>query len=317
MSGILVVAEHRQGALRACTREAIGAALTLSREVTTVVLADEPAQFAVELEGITPRLKLLAHPDLANYNPENYLPVLTDVIATSPPQLVLMPHTSFGMDLAPALAGRMSLPLATDCTAIEQADESLVVTRQVFAGKVMERLVLKPAATTILTVQPGAFAEASGGIETSRDEATLPDIQAETRRRFIEYLQADTEDVDISAAEILVAIGRGIGKAENVVLAQELADALGATVACSRPVADAGWLPKSRQVGTSGKTVRPKVYVAFGISGAFQHLAGMKGADTIIAINKDPAAPIFQIADYGVVADLLEVLPELKRTLSA
>lgn len=315
MSGLMVIAEHRQGKLRACTKEVVGAALSLENDVVVAVLAAEPAKIAGELIGSAPSLLLMAHPSLADYNPEAYLPVLADLVASRAPRLVLLPHTSQGMDLAPALAGRLDLPLVTDCTGVEFG-ERITLSRQVYSGKVVERLVLEPAPSVVLTLQPGAFAEAAGGMETEVIETPVSQIEPKCARRLLEYIRAASEDVDISAAEILVAVGRGIGKSENVAMAQELAAAIGGTVACSRPVADAGWLPKSRQVGTSGKTVRPKVYIALGISGAFQHLAGMKGADTIIAVNKDPAAPIFQVADFGVVGDCLELLPALKRALA-
>ncbi len=312
----LVIAEHRRGELRACTKEAISAALGCGDDVTVAVLATAAAAatIAEPLRGSVPRILLLGHPSLADYDPESYLPVLMDLVRETAPGLVLFPHTSQGMDLAPGLAGRLGLPLVTDCTAIEMED-GLTVRRQAFAGKVVERLTLKPAATVLLTLQPGAFAEAKDGLETVVEKETVLQIDPRHPRRLVEYLRAASEEVDIGAADILVAVGRGIGKEENVALAEALANALGGTVACSRPVADAGWLPKSRQVGTSGKTVRPRVYVALGISGAFQHLAGMKGADTIIAINKDPAAPIFGIADYGVVGDCVELLPALTKAL--
>jgi len=316
VSGVLVIAEHRHGALRACTREALGAALAHGSDVTTVVLSDQPERIAAELDGVAPNLTLVEHPALADYNPEAYLPVLADLVGSLAPELVLLPHTSQGMDLGPALAGRLGLPLITDCTAISANDDGLVVRRQAYAGKIVETLVLRRADTTILTLQVGAFAEAAPGLQSVTVERTVAELSPRHDRRLLEYVRAAAGDVDIGAADILVAVGRGIGKQDNIALAQRLADTIGATLACSRPVTDAGWLPKSRQVGTSGKTVRPKLYIALGISGAFQHLAGMKGADTIIAVNKDPAAPIFKVAHYGVVADVLEVLPALAQALA-
>ena len=190
------------------------------------------------------------------------------------------------------------------------------MTRPVYGGKVVERLTLKEAPTTILTLQGGAFEPpAQGACETQVREVGLEGVQPLRRRLFLERFKAAVEDVDITAADILVSVGRGIGSPENIPLAQALADRLGATLSCSRPVADAGWLPKSRQVGTSGQTVRPKIYLALGISGAFQHVAGMSGAETIIAVNKDPRAPIFQAAHLGLAEDLFQVLPKLTEIL--
>ncbi|MBU4576848.1 MAG: electron transfer flavoprotein subunit alpha/FixB family protein, partial [Desulfarculus sp.] len=222
------------------------------------------------------------------------------------------PHSSQGMDLAPALAGRLGLPLVTDCTGLSWNDGALSVQRAVYGGKAMQELALKPAATVVATLQAGAYQAApAGAAETASESVTLTELAPRHARRFLEYLAGVVEDVDIAEADILVSVGRGIGGPDNIPQAQALADALGATLSCSRPVADAGWLPKSRQVGTSGKTVRPKIYLALGISGAFQHQAGMKNSGTIIAVNSDPRAPIFQVAHYGIVADLFEVLPKL------
>jgi electron transfer flavoprotein alpha subunit len=172
---------------------------------------------------------------------------------------------------------------------------------------------MKPSDRYLITLRPGSIpAEPDSGKSGEIEELPIPDWSGLKGRRFLEYLEAALEDVDIAAADILVSIGRGIGKPENIPIAQDFADAIGATLACSRPVADKEWLPKSRQVGTSGKTVRPKIYLALGISGAFQHQAGMKNSGTIIAVNKDPKAPIFNVAHYGIVADLFQVLPVLQ-----
>lgn len=321
MSGILVIAEHRQGQLRESTLEALGAALALAPavggEVVTALLADEPEALAAPLLTRSPGLRLLAHPELKEYNPEFYLPALADVVAGMAPALVLLPHSSQGLDLAPALAGRLNLPLVTDCLGLDWAEGALTARRLIYGGKVQESLTLKPSATVVVTLQAGAFAPAPEGVAPTPEAVRLTDLAPQHPRRFLRQLAAAVEDVDIAAAEILVSVGRGIGGEDNLPLAQALADALGATLSCSRPVADSGWLPKSRQVGTSGKTVRPKVYIALGISGAFQHQAGMKGSQTIIAVNKDPRAPIFSVAHYGIVDDLFKVLPTLTAAVKA
>jgi len=317
MSRVLVIAEHRQGQLREATLEALGAGLALGGEVVAALLADDPEPLAQDLVGRTHGLKLYAHPELGAFNPELYLPVIQELVKSLEPALVLMPHSSQGMDLAPALAGRLGLPLVTDCTGLSLQDGAVSATRMVYGGKAVQELSLKPAATVVATLQAGAFGPPpAGAAETARESVTLTDLAPRHPRRFLEYLAGAVEDVDIAAADILVSVGRGIGGPDNIPEAQALADALGATLSCSRPVADAGWLPKSRQVGTSGKTVRPKVYLALGISGAFQHQAGMKNSGTIIAVNSDPRAPIFQVAHYGIVADLFEVLPKLTQRFS-
>jgi electron transfer flavoprotein alpha subunit len=229
-----------------------------------------------------------------------------------------MAHTSQGMDLAPALAGRLNAPLVTDCTAIRGSVETIELDRVCYGGKLIESLALRPAPTTVLTLQAGAFSDLvpkAGSAQTKEQLVEPGRLTLRHERTFLEYVAGAVGDVDITAADILVSVGRGIGSPDNIPLAQALADAIGGTLSCSRPVADAGWLPQSRQVGTSGKTVRPKLYIALGISGAFQHVTGMKGSDTIIAVNKDPRAPIFQVATYGIVQDVLQVLPALTERL--
>jgi electron transfer flavoprotein alpha subunit len=187
------------------------------------------------------------------------------------------------------------------------------VSRQQYGGKIDVRLTMRSTFGLLLTVRPGCLSAEPGQVAgTEIETVAAPPWPSPRRRRLLELVEAVTEDVDISAADILVAVGRGVGSEENLSAVQAFADAIGATLACSRPVADKGWLPKSRQVGTSGKVVRPKIYLALGISGAYQHAAGMRGAGTIIAVNTDPSAPIFDVAHYGIVADLFEVLPLLQ-----
>jgi electron transfer flavoprotein alpha subunit len=208
------------------------------------------------------------------------------------------------------------VPIATDCVSLVVEDGQLRVARRPYGGKVVEELSLRPAPTAILTLQGGAFPAAAPGAGATRSTTTPSRLPARQLRRLLGHVAAAIADVDITAADILVSVGRGIGSRENIALAERLASAIGAVVSCSRPVADAGWLPQSRQVGTSGRTVRPKLYIALGVSGAFQHVAGMKGSETIIAVNKDPRAPIFQVAHYGIVEDVLDVLPALTAELA-
>jgi electron transfer flavoprotein alpha subunit len=191
------------------------------------------------------------------------------------------------------------------------------VLRTVYAGKLREHLVLKPATVGLFTVRPGCREPApAGGKATEVEPLAAPERSEGRGRRFVERILADVGDVDIADAAVLVSVGRGVGKEENLAIVREFADSIGATLSCSRPVVDKGWLPKSRQVGSSGRVVRPDVYIALGISGAYQHVIGMSRAGTTIAVNRDPAAPIFDVAQYGIVADMFDVIPLLKEKLA-
>ncbi len=222
------------------------------------------------------------------------------------------------MDLAPALSIKMGFPLATDCVDIQLDDGHPIVIRQIYSGKLFTKVSFKESAGYMVTVRPGAFlppdnVEGAQGDVVKQD---LPDDLAEPGREFIEFVDTGAGEIDITQAELLVSIGRGIGEEDNIPAIKELADLMGATLSCSRPVVDKNWLPKYYQVGTSGKSVKPKLYLALGISGAFQHIAGITGAGTVIAVNKDKKAPIFRVADYGVVDDLFKVVDALKENLA-
>jgi len=230
-----------------------------------------------------------------------------------PGSIVLVAHEHFGIDLAPGLSINLNSTFVSDVLDIAGIEGSdLKVVRQEFGGQVSAHVRCNISSGAVVTVRPGAFKP----LESAPVAATVVDKSTEVGaltagRRYLETIVAEAGDVDITKQNVLVSIGRGIQKQENVAIAQELAEALGAAVSCSRPVVDAKWLGKSRQVGSSGKTVKPKVYLACGISGSFQHLAGLKGSPFLIAINKNPKAPIFQVADVGIVDDILEFLPEL------
>ena len=248
---------------------------------------------------------------LAYPNAELVRKALLDVL----PQgcILLVPHNHFGIDLSPGLSIKMNSAFVSDVVNIEGVEGvNLKVVRQEFGGQVSAHVRCDVSSGAVLNIRPGAFkppqiAALSGRVvDKSAEVGTLP-----AKRRFVETIAADAGGVDITKEPVLVSIGRGIQERDNVAIAQELADAMGAVVSCSRPVVDAKWLEKSRQVGTSGKTVKPKVYLACGISGSFQHLAGIKGNPFLVAINKNPKAPIFQVADIGIVDDILEFLPEL------
>lgn len=322
MEEILVLAEHRQGELREITFEMLTLANRIGREkglgVTTVFLGHEAPHLVEALKGACDRILQVEDETLARYDADPYLGTLEAIINQRKPGLILIGHTAIGMDLAPALATRLSIPLATDCVDVDFGEEGLGVLRQIYGGKIHSRLTLKPSDQILISVRPGSFeAEREQSKSAEKESMAAPEISGLMRRRFLEYLEAALEDVDITAADILVSVGRGVGKPENIPMVQEFADAIGATLSCSRPVADEGWLPKSRQVGTSGKTVRPKIYIALGISGAYQHQAGMKGAETIIAVNTDSSAPIFSFAHYGIIADLMQVLPVLREKFTS
>jgi electron transfer flavoprotein alpha subunit len=230
-----------------------------------------------------------------------------------PGSIVLVPHDHFGIDLSPGLSIKLNVTFASDVLAIDGIEgNALKLVRQEFGGQVSAHVRCDISSGAVINIRPGAFkpvpnvAAACVVVDKSSEVGTLV-----ARRRYLETIVAEAGDVDITKHSLLVSIGRGIQEKDNVVLAEELAEVLGAAVSCSRPVVDAKWMEKSRQVGSSGKTVKPKVYLACGISGAFQHLAGIKGSPFLIAINKNPKAPIFQVADVGIVDDLLEFLPEL------
>jgi electron transfer flavoprotein alpha subunit len=232
---------------------------------------------------------------------------------------LLLPHTTFGMDLGPGLAVKMDAAYVPDVTAVDGLDGAILkAVRQEFNGQVSTHLACDLAKGAVISVRSGCFqvgeAGPAGGKVVDKS-AEVGELSA--RRWFVEMLQAEVGDVDITKEDVLVSVGRGIGDKENLPVADELAKAMGAVVSCSRPVVDAKWLEKSRQVGTSGKTVKPKVYLALGISGSFQHMGGLKGNPFIVAVNKNPKAPIFQVANVGVVADLLELVPELTEKIKA
>jgi electron transfer flavoprotein alpha subunit len=258
-----------------------------------------------------PEVWEIAHEALAYPNAELIRQALVKVLPAD--SIVVLAHEHFGIDLAPGLSIKLNGAFASDLLAIDgRQGDRLKVVRQEFGGQVNAHVQCDISSGAVFTIRPGAFkplaAPAANGVVVDKS-GEVGGLTA--RRRYVETVVAEAGDVDITKQTILVSIGRGIQEKDNIAIAQELADALGAAVSCSRPVVDAKWLEKSRQVGSSGKTVKPKVYLACGISGAFQHLAGLKGNPFIIAINKNPKAPIFQVADVGIVDDLLELLPEL------
>jgi len=317
MKEILVLAEHRQGQIRDVTFEMLTKGRELAgktnTELTAVLLGKDIENHAKTLSDHAKKVLLVEDPKLENFNSEAYHRVLFNIIRERKPLLTLIGHTSFGVDLAPGLAVSLNAPLATDCIDLEFDGETLTVTRQMYGGKVNVKAVLRKAESYIATVRQATFPFEK---ETSMNGqiVKVPSSISEeiTKKRFVEYVLPPPGGVDITAAEVLVGVGRGIKDGGNIPQIEELAKALGGALACSRPIVDKGWLPNDRQVGSSGKTVKPKLYISLGISGAFQHVLGMKSSDLIIAVNKDPKAPIFGVADYGVVEDLFKIIAPLK-----
>ena len=251
------------------------------------------------------------NPKLAQYTPDGYTDAMERVVKQLDPQFVVMPHTYLVRDFAPKLAARFGKSLISDCIRAQVSGESITFTRRVFLGKLDADVISDGAAPVFATFQSGAYrpdqATKGSGAAVEDMPVEVGEIRMTPEAPFQEVKQA----VDLTKADIIVAVGRGIKSKDNLALAEKLAEALGADLAASRPICDAEWLPIDRQIGSSGQTVAPKLYVALGISGAIQHLVGMKNSGTIVAINKDPEAPIFDIADYGIVGDLFEAVPVL------
>ena len=320
MSEIFVVIEHRQGEVRDIALEMLWKAGELcdkhSHDLTAVLLCAGDEPFIDDIRRGVDRLVMVEDAALKTFNGDLYKEVLSRLIGEYRPVLTLMGHTAWGMDYAPALSVKAGLPLATDCVDILIENDRPRVIRQVYTGKLFSRVAFKEAPGYLVTVRAGAFqpdetAERRGEVVTWKIPSDLP----QARTELVAYEDTGTGEVDISQADRLVSVGRGIGEEENLPAMKELAERMGGVLACSRPVVDKNWLPKYHQVGTSGKTVKPKIYLALGISGAFQHVAGISGAGTVIAVNKDRKAPIFRMADYGVVDDLMTVTEALKEKL--
>jgi electron transfer flavoprotein alpha subunit len=318
MAKIFVLTEHRQGLVRDITYEMLTKARELAEktnsELNAVILGKDVKEHAKVLAEYAKNVLLVQDARLENFNSEAYKRIMSKLITEHKPLLVMIGHTSYGVDMAPRLATALNLPLATDCIDLEFENEALTVTRQMFGGKVNVKSVARKAETYLVTVRQATFtprkpATPLGGQVT---EVPSPLTEEITEKRFIQYVLPPLGGVDITAAEKLVGVGRGIKDVANMPIVEELAKTLGGVLACSRPIVDKGWLPTDRQVGTSGKTVKPKLYIAVGISGAFQHVLGMKSSDLIIAINKDSKAPIFSFADFGIVDDLFKIVPPLK-----
>ena len=313
---IVVIAEQQQGRLHRASWEAMAAAQQLAdgQPVAAVVLGAGAADAASELsQAAVQAVHLVDSPLLDAYTPDAYTDALQQVIDVLTPSHVVLPHTYRTRDFAPKLAARLDRALVTDCVGVKPGDRPTFL-RPIYQGKLVAEVSTEGEHPHFISVQIGAYR----GEDAKRGPAAAPvktvsvslDAAA-IRQNPEEPFQEAKQAVDLSQAARIVAVGRGIKAREHVSLAERLATALGAQLAASRPICDSGWLPMERQVGSSGQTVAPRLYIALGISGAIQHVVGMKGARTIVAINKDPDAPIFEIADYGIVGDLFEIVPAM------
>lgn len=317
MSEIFVIVEHRLNEIRDITFEmlfkACELAQTHSHTVTAILLGHEVNSLSEQISDRADKVLLYDDERSKNFNAGTYKEIIAGLIQESNPILTLIGNTSWGMELAPCLAVKTGYPLATDCIDISFQDGKLIAQRQMYDGKIFSNVSFADSPGYLITVRSGVFSkDPLGGRKAEIVQKDFPLSEVPLKKEFVEYVETAAGDVDISQAELLISVGRGIGEEENIALVREFAEALGGIVSCSRPIVDKNWLPKYLQVGTSGKSVSPKVYIAIGISGAFQHMAGVTGAGTIIAINKDPKAPIFRTAEYGIVDDLFKIVPALK-----
>ncbi len=320
MSGIWVVLEERDGRVSRISWEAVAAAQQLAASVALPVNVVVPgaqtealaAEAAAKAVGKVVRLE---HALLAPYTSDGFISALEQFFKAEKPDFVIFPHTYQVRDYAPALAARMGQVLIGDVTGIASGP---VFTRQLMQGRLSGEYRHSGAGTCFLSVQSGAFRADQLQPGTASVETFTPTLEAaQIRTRPGQPFRASAQTVDLGAAQFIVSVGRGIKEADNLPLVEDLAAALGAELAASRPICDNGWLPIERQVGSSGQTVSPRLYLAVGISGAIQHLVGMKGSQCIVAINKDADAPIFEVADYGIVGDLFEVVPALTEAIKA
>ena len=311
MAGTLVVAEHLRGEIRPVTLELISAAKELGAPTTVLVIGDNPASLAdaVNVEGVEEILTYAVDAD--EFENDLYQADVEAAIEEKQPDVVLLGFTVNSMGFGPALAAKLGTGFASDVFAVSRQGDSIVAQRSFYGAKVSAELEFPGHDRVILLLRPTTWPPAEGSGNAQTTELTTPAV--ESRARHKDFVEVATGDVDITTADFLLSIGRGVGEKEAIGQFEELADKMGATLSVSRPIVDAGWMKNTRQVGQSGKTVKPKVYLALGISGAVQHLAGMKTSGTIIAVNTDPEAAIFNVAHYGAVADLFEVAEELEK----
>jgi electron transfer flavoprotein alpha subunit len=313
---VFVLVEHRDGTVVEGTYEVLGRARELAGQAggqaVALLLAADAGPLIDQLGGSS--IVAIEDPGLAEFSPSAYQAALAPIVTERKPLLFLAPNSGVGMDVAGGLSGAIGLPLAAFATSVAIDADGPVVSCQLYAGKIEARVRFRDG-RGICTVVAGAYPGSAGRVAGSPhvEKVSLP--AADQRVRFRRLIRPEAGDVDITREGILVSVGRGIGEQDNIELVEELAAALGGAVSSSRPIADAGWLPRTRQVGKSGLRVKPKLYLALGISGAPEHLEGMRDAELIVAVNTDPRAPIFGVAHFGAVADILDVVPALTKRL--
>ena len=317
---ILLITEQREGKWSKVSFETLAAAQDIAKQtggsLAAVVIGKGVAALADELAASQlDEVLLVEHDLLAQYTPDGFSIALRQVIESAKPDLVLLPHTYQVRDFAPKLAASLQKGMIGDCIAFRYENSQLIFVRQMFQGRTAADVVFAGDAPWIATFQAGAFRADLVAKHASGKAPVKPvaiELKAEQiRTKPLELFREAKQAVDLTQAPILVSVGRGIKAPENIALAEKLAKAIGGELCASRPICDEGWLPMDRQIGSSGQTVAPKLYLALGISGAIQHVVGMKGSRTIAAINKDQNAPIFEVADYGIVGDLFEIVPAL------
>ena len=314
---ILVVVEQREGKLNRVSVEtitagqAIAAATAWTLEAAVIGTGVAPIAAEVAAKKVA-KVYAIESPKLEPYTPDAFAAALKQFLASKQPKLVLMPHTYQVRDFIPKLATAMGRSAITDCIGFKDESGKLLFTRQMFQGKLAADVSFASDGPWLVTFQNGAFRgdKAEDGTSAAPVETVSVEI-AEGRNKPQPIFKEAKQAVDLTQAEIIVAVGRGIKEQKNIEMAKQLAEAMGGEIAASRPICDSGWLPMDRQVGSSGQTVAPKLYLALGISGAIQHIVGMKGSKAIIAVNKDSEAPIFEVADYAVVGNLFDIVPPL------
>jgi electron transfer flavoprotein alpha subunit len=320
---ILLITEQRESKWNKTSFETLAAAQQIAAatqsQLAAVVIGAGSKPLADELAASKLNEVLVVEHELLNtYTPDGYSLALAQVITQAKPDLVLMPHTYQVRDFAPKLAASLGRGMIGDCVGYRYENGKLIFVRQMFQGKTVADVVFDGPPTWFATFQAGAFRAdlAEKGASKAPVKSVGVELQAaQIRTKPLELFREAKQAVDLTQAPILVAVGRGIKAPENIAIAEKLAKLMGGELAASRPICDEGWLPMDRQIGSSGQTVAPKLYLALGISGAIQHVVGMKGSRTIVAINKDKNAPIFEIADYGIVGDLFEIVPALSEEL--
>lgn len=314
MGPILVAAELQEGKLNDASRELLSKARELAGSLGTSVVAvafGPQAKDALK-EADADQAVAVGGDAVAGYSPAAYEEGMTTVMDKIQPGLVLLSNTTMGMDLGASLAARWGQPMVAYCNGLEAEGDHVVAKSQVYGGKLVAEVELALTGA-VITVIPGSWPSTAG---TGSPTVTEVTVESAPGVELVKVIAPESGgDVDITKADILVSVGRGIQDPDNLELANELAEAIGGVVSCSRPVVDAGWLPRSRQVGKSGQTVKPKLYLAFGISGAPEHLQGMKDAELIVAVNNDASAPIFEVAHYGATVDILDLMPALTERL--